>query len=257
MTSRPIKKTPATRSAEKFPDFPPRDDMQNSLHLDQPAHQATLRRHFGSYDTTIVLSEIPVRRIPGQQEGHRIPDLLIAFGVDRAFAVEQRGYSIRDQGKPPDFVLEVASPSTGREDYTGKRNDYAAFNIPEYWRFDPSGGLHHTAPLAGDRLVEGAYQPVEIQEMGPAHLHGHSDVLGLDLCWEDGRLRWWDPATQSYLLTFDEERDARIAAEDQVDNAQARADDAQARAGREREGWTAAEARVRELEAELERHPRD
>ena len=139
MTSRPIRKTPATRSAEKFPDFPPRDDMQNSLHLDQPAHQATLRRHFGSYDTTIVLSEIPVRRVPGQQEGHRIPDLLIAFGVDRAFAVEQRGYSIRDQGKPPDFVLEVASPSTGREDYTGKRNDYAAFGIPEYWRFDPLG----------------------------------------------------------------------------------------------------------------------
>ena len=250
MTSRPIKKTPATRSAEKFPDFPPRDDMQNSLHLDQPAHQATLRRHFGSYDTTIVLSEIPVRRIPGQQEGHRIPDLLIAFGVDRAFAVEQRGYSIRDQGKPPDFVLEVASPSTGREDYTGKRNDYAAFGIPEYWRFDPSGGLHHSAPLAGDRLVEGAYQPVEIQEMGLAHLHGHSDVLGLDLCWEDGRLRWWDPAARRYLMTFDEERDARIAAEDL-------ADDAQARAGREQEGRTAAEARVRELEAELERHRRD
>ena len=49
MTSRPIRKTPAIRSAEKFPEFPPRDDMQNSLHLDQPAHQATLRQHFGSY----------------------------------------------------------------------------------------------------------------------------------------------------------------------------------------------------------------
>ena len=138
MTSKMTRQTTEAGRLEKFPDFPPRDDMQNSLHLDQPAHQATLRRHFGSYDTTIVLSEIPVRRIPGQQEGHRIPDLLIAFGVDRAFAVEQRGYSIRDQGKPPDFVLEVASPSTGREDYTGKRNDYAAFGIPEYWRFDPS-----------------------------------------------------------------------------------------------------------------------
>ena len=257
MTSRLTGQTTDAGNLEKFPDFPPRDDMQNSLHLDQPAHQATLRRHFGSYDTTIVLSEIPVRRIPGQQEGHRIPDLLIAFGVDRAFAVEQRGYSIRDQGKPPDFVLEVASPSTGREDYTGKRNDYAAFGIPEYWRFDPSGGLHHSAPLAGDRLVEGAYQPVEIQEMGPAHRHGHSDVLGLDLCWEDGRLRWWDPTARRYLMTFDEERDARIAAEDLADDAQARADDAQARAGREQEGRTAAEARVRELEAELERHRRD
>ncbi len=48
----------------------------------------------------------------------------------------------------------------------------------------------------------------------------------------DGRLRWWDPKVQRYLLTFDEERDART-------NAEARAD--------------SAEARVRELEAELER----
>ena len=147
--------------------LPPRDDMQNSLHLHQAAHQATLRRHFGSDDSTIVLSEIPVRWSPGQTEGHRIPDLLIAFDVDFNLAVEQMGYSIRDQGKPPDFVLGIASPSTGRQDYTGKRNDYAAFGIPEYWRFDPSGGRHHDAPLAGDLLVEGTYQPIEVRETGP------------------------------------------------------------------------------------------
>ena len=129
-------------------------------------------------------------------------------------------------------MLEVASPGTGREDYTGKRNDYAAFGIPEYWRFDPSGGLHHSAPLVGDRLVEGEYQPFEIVAIGPGHLHGHSGVMGLDLCWEDGSLRWWDPKVERYLMTFDEERDARA-------NAEARAD--------------SAEARVRELEAELER----
>ena len=75
--------------------------------------------------------------------------------------------------------------------------------------------------------------------MGPAHLHGHSDAQGLDLCWEDGRLRWWDPATQSYLLTFDEERDVRIAEAEARAATEARAD--------------SAEARVRELEAELER----
>ena len=80
------------------------------------------------------------------------PDLLVAFGVDRALAVGQMGFSVRHQGKPPDFVLEVASPTTGRRDYTQKRNDYAAFSIPEYWRFDPSGGRHYDASLAGDRL---------------------------------------------------------------------------------------------------------
>ena len=232
MTSKLTRQTTDAGRLEKFPVFPPRDDMQNSLHLDTPAHQAALRRHFGVGDAIIVLSEIPVRRSPGQREGHRIPDLLIAFNADFPLAVDQNGYSIRDQGKPPDFVLEVASPSTGREDYTEKRNDYAAFGIPEYWRFDPSGGRYHGAPLGGDRLVEGTYQPIEILGMGPDHFHGHSDVLNLDLCWENGSLRWWDPASGGYLLTFDEEYDARIAAE-------ARAQ--------------AAEARIRELEAELER----
>ena len=138
-----------------------------------------------------------------------------------------------------DFVLEIASPRTGREDYTGKRNGYAAFGTPEYWRFDPSGGRHRDAPLAGDRLVEGTYQPIEVLETTPGRLHGHSDVLGLDLCWEDGRLRWWDPAAQSYLLTLDEERDVRIAEAEARAAAEARAD--------------SAEARVRDLEAELER----
>ena len=75
--------------------------------------------------------------------------------------------------------------------------------------------------------------------MGPDHLHGHSHALGLDLCWEDGRLKWWDPAAESYLLTFDEERDVRIAEAEARAAAEARAD--------------SAEARVRDLEAELER----
>ena len=46
--------------------------------------------------------------------------------------------------------------------------------------------------------------------------HGRSEVLGLDICWEDTQLRWYDPAAQRYLLTFDETEDARIAAEQRV-----------------------------------------
>ena len=217
---------------EVFPDFPPRDDMQNSLHLDDPAHQAALVEHLGNYDTTIVLSEIPVRWTPSQTRGHRIPDLLVAFGVDRAQAVTQNGYSIRDLGKPPDFVLEIASVRTAENDYTDKRVDYANFGIPEYWRFDPTGGERYDAPLAGDRLAEGTYQPIEIVEIEPGHLHGRSNILTLDLCWDHGLLRWYNPATGRHLMTFSEERGARMAAEDRADSA---------------------EARVRELEEELRR----
>ena len=120
--------------------------------------------------------------------------------------------------------------TTADQDVADKRRDYAAFGIPEYWRFDPTGGQRYDAPIAGDRLQDGTYQPIEIREVVSEHLHGHSEVLNLDLCWDHGQLRWYDPATQTHLLTFYEERESRIA---------------------EREARLAAEARVRELEEEL------
>ena len=216
MTSKAKQKSVEAGALEVFPDFPPRDDLQNSLFLDGPAHQAALEAHLGNRETTIVLSEIPVRWTPSQQRGHRIPDLLVSFDIDRAQAVEQNGYSVRDLGKPPDFVLEVASVRTADNDVTGKRGDYAAFGIPEYWRFDPTGGRRYDAPIAGDRLMDGAYHPVEIVEVEPEHLHGHSDILNLDPCWDHGQLRWYDPATQQHLRAFVEEREGRIAAEARV-----------------------------------------
>ena len=246
MTGKLQPKRLSARTKERFPDFPPRDDMQNFLHLNRPGHPGALEHHFGISNSVIVLSEAPLRWAPHQREGHRIPDLLVAFNADRALAVDQMGYSIRDQGKPPDFVLEIASPTTGRDDYTDKRADYAAFGVPEYWRFDASGGRFHDAPLAGDRLVNGAYQPVEIVRIDEIHLWGYCALLDLGLCWEEGQLRWWDPATQRYLETHDEvaedrtvEREGRVAAE--------------SRAKGEREARLRAESRVRELEEELRR----
>jgi Uma2 family endonuclease len=137
-------------------------------------------------ETTIVLGEVPVGWNVSQRQGLRVPDLLVAFDVNRFGIIEQRGYSIHQWGKPPDFVLEVASEGTGRYDIAEKRADYAAFGIPEYWRFDPSGGQYHGAPLDGDQLVDGAYQPIPIENSNAARFWGHSEALGLDLCWEDG-----------------------------------------------------------------------
>ena len=193
MTSKPISLTPPVSPVGQFPEYPPRDDMQNPIHLHDPGYQAALRRHFGASDTTIVMGEVPVARTASQRQGVRIPDLLIAFGVDRAGIIGQRGYAIEQQGKPPDFVLEIASETTGRNDYTAKRDDYAGYGIPEYWRFDPSGGQYHGTHLAADRLVEGLYQPFDIVTVDEFYYWGHSEVLGLDVCWENGHLRWYDP----------------------------------------------------------------
>ena len=246
MTSRLNSQTQPAGTGETFPDFPPRDDMQNALHLHKPSHLAALTAHFGNPDSTLVLCEIPVSRRVSQQRDLRIPDLLIAFNINADFAVAQNGYAIEDQGKPPDFVLEVASVTTARNDYTDKRRDYEGFGIPEYWRFDPTGGRRYDASLAGDILIDGVYRPVEIIQADETRLWGHSPILNLDLCWEEGALRWWDPAARRYLPTYEENLEALTTAE-------ARANTAEARQTAEREARISAEARIRELEAELER----
>ena len=101
--------------------------------------------------------------------------------------------------------------------------------------------------MAGDILAGNAYRPVEIIRGGEAHLWGHSTVLGLTLCWEEGQLRWWDPAAGRYLPTYQENLDALTAAEE-------RAHAERERAESERERADIAEARTRDLEAELERY---
>ena len=72
--------------------------------------------------------------------------------------------------------------------------------------------------------MDGEYQPIEIVQLDETHYYGRSDVLGLDLCWEEGLLRWWDPAKERYLSTFNEEADGRITAESDRDAAQVERD---------------------------------
>ena len=124
--------------------------------------------------------------------------------MDRAGIVDRRGYAIEREGKPPDFALEVASPTTRVTDYTAKRGDYEAYRISGYWRFDASGGLCHDVTLAGDRLVDESYHPIAVEWTDDTHCRGYSQGLGLHICWEDGRLRWYDPGSGGYLRTFDE-----------------------------------------------------
>ena len=206
--------TASESTLAQFPEFPPRYDMQNIDILHEIGYVATLKRHFGMRDTTLVYGELPIGNTLTIRLGLRIPDLIIAFDCDPARAIERQGYDIDEQGKPPDFVLEIASKTTGRVDYTEKRIDYERYGIPEYWRFDATGGDYHDAALAGDRLVDGRYEPIDIDREGASYYWGYSETLGLYVCWDAGKLRWYDPRTDSYLLTSDEEADRADRAEE-------------------------------------------
>ncbi len=233
---------PSSKGTEQYPERLPRNNVQNSLFLHHPAWQAALGRHYGATGGTLVMSEMPIVSTFSQRTGQVYPDLLIAFDVDQEAAIAQRCFALDERGKPPDFVLEVASESTAPNDYQNKPERYAALGVPEYWRFDPTGGNFYPVALAGDRLVDGEYRPITIVRVDDKRFWGHSDVLNLDLCWEYGELRWYDPVTQVYIASYDDQADARAAAEAQLDI--------------ERQARVAAEERIRRLEEELRSRPK-
>ena len=209
------------KSSQKFrlPDPPehPEDKMTNFDHLALNGSAYLLTRHLGNPETTLITGDrYLVVRPTRSLAGSRYPDLLIAFDADPVAYKESNGYIIDEQGKPPDFVLEIASRRTGRVDAIDKRSDYAGLGIPEYWRFDETGDFHQTR-MAGDRLgADGQYDPINIEELDEGVLQGYSEVLNLYIRWENGQLRWHDPETGRHIATFEDEREARLQAEARI-----------------------------------------
>ncbi len=211
-------KTPKSPDRFRLPDPPehPDDKMTNAKHLSETGNHHHIAQHLGNPDTTIVAAErYVVVRPTRSMAGSHYPDLLVAFDVDPAAYEASNGYIIEEQGKPPDFVLEIASPRTGRIDVGEKREAYAALRITEYWRFDETG-RYHGARLAGDRLENGQYVAIDLDEPAENVLQGYSAVLNLYLRWESGALGWYDPATGLHIATFDTERAGRLRAEARV-----------------------------------------
>ena len=236
------------------------DDRTNFRQLTATSIVAALRHYLGDPETTLITGDHYLcRAIVPSMAGSQCPDLLIAFDADIEAYERSNGYVIAEQGKPPDFVLEIASQRTGREDSGNKRGAYAGFGISEYWRFDETAdGRWHGDRLAGDRLVDGAYQPIPIAELRGGILEGYSRILNIHLRWENGNLRWYIPETTRPIPTFaderlraDREREARLQAEARADRAREARLQAEARADRAREARLQAEARARELESRL------
>lgn len=233
MTTGHIPKTGHHRQLTRLPDSPkPSDAMQQLPHVSNA--YVLLNDYFRERSDILVGGDgylcydaSDLRRAPK-------PDCLVAFDVTipPASIIESNGYTISEVGKPPDFVLEVASESTGRRDYTVKREIYASYRVHEQWRFDHTGGRYHDAPLAGDRLVNGEYVPIPVLSGPDGVLRGYSEALGLELHWDRGTLRFWDPATEAYLPDLTEAKAQRDA---------------------EAEARQVAEARIRQLESELRR----
>ena len=147
------------------------------------------------------------------------PDVFVVFGVEDR---KRRHYLVWEEGKAPDFVLEVASKSTWREDLGPKRDVYARLGVKEYWMYDPTGE-YFTPVLQGLRLAGSAYVRQLAVKSPDGALTLTSETLGLELRAQAGEMRFRDPATGQVLLSHQEEAAARRAAESRAAAAEARA----------------------------------
>ena len=139
------------------------------------------------------------------------PDVFVVFGATGKHY--RHSWIVWREGKAPDFMMEVASPSTWRRDAAEKRNIYAGMGVTEYWRFDPTGE-HFTPQLVGERLEDGEYRQIPLETEGDGIMRGHSAVLALDICVRPGlELRLYDAESGQWLRTHRESEEALQAAE--------------------------------------------
>ena len=239
-----------------------------------------------AHPKALVAADILVYPEKGNNRNRIAPDVLVALGLGRR---KRSSYFVWEEGKPPDWVLEVASPGTEAEDRGAKRRKYAEMGVPEYWMFDAKGDVYPpgTPRLQGLKLVDGEYRPLKSRLVDGRRMI-RSEVLGLDVRVDGELLRFRDVATGKDIrhrgeIEADEERSQAATARAQAQTrqeaaqrkaaearaqqeaaradqeaaqrktAEARAEQEAARAEREAAIRSAAEARIAELEAALRR----
>ena len=102
------------------------------------------------------------------------PDVYVIFGVSNR---KRNSYVTWDEGKLPDFVLEVLSFSTWPARHQRKKALYQRLGVPEFWVADPIRAFVDP-PVQGYRLVAGVYTPIDPL---PGDRGVRSGVLGLEL----------------------------------------------------------------------------
>ncbi len=232
-----------------------------------------------AHPRALVAADILVYPEEGNNRNSIAPDVLVALGLGTH---KRSSYFVWKEGKPPDWVLEVASPSTQAKDRDLKRCRYAEMGVREYWLFDAKGDVYPqgTPRLQGFALVDGEYRALESRLVDGERVI-RSEVLGLDVRVDGELLRFRDVATGADVRHRPEAEAAaeRAEAEAREEAAQrktaeasaeresaraeresaraeresARAERESARANREAAARSAAEARVAELEAALRR----
>jgi Uma2 family endonuclease len=208
-------------------------------HRDNLAHLIDELKLWYAADPNVYVSgNMFLYYVPGNRRKHVSPDVFVVKSIPRL--PERRRYLLWVEGKGPDLVIELTSPSTRKEDVEKKFALYRdVLAVKEYFLFDPLAE-YLDPPLQGYRLRQGGYR-----RMRPLKGRLPSQVIGLHLEANGDELRLYNPATGKWLPTVYEIEQAR------QEEAAARQQEAAARQ-QEATARQQAEAEVERLRQELE-----
>lgn len=194
---------------------------------------------FRSHPDVYVSGDLLMYYVQGDPRKVVSPDVLVSFGIGQK---ARRTYRVWEEGKPPDFVMELTSQSTYQKDLGEKLKIYAGLGIANYFLCEIEG-VYLPTPLMGFTLRDGVYELIPQATDGGVP----SSVLGLDLHLQHDTLQFYDPATGQWLQL------PEAAAEAHAEAAEVRA--AQETFARQQEAARAesAEAEAAALRAELAR----
>ena len=209
---------------------------------------AALRTHFQEQANVYVGGNMFIYYEEGNRAAVVAPDVFVVLGTPKYV---RSSYRLWQEPQGPDFVLEITSDSTRRNDQNEKPKTYARLGVREYFQYDPTGD-YLVPRLQGLRLVEGTYQPMSTTVLPTGALTLHSDVLGLDLRLEGDSFHFYNPMTGQKLLTYEEAEQARQQAEQARQQAEQARQQAEAQVRDEAARRQAAEARLAALEARLQ-----
>ena len=155
-----------------------------------------LKHHFRDVNDAYVSGNLMMYYEEGNIRKSVSPDVFVVFGVSKK---RRRTYRTWEEGHTPDFVLEVASKSTYRQDLTHKKELYASIlGVREYYIYDP---YHEVNPyFLGYRLMDGVYEDITFVDARLPSL-----VLGLELGEHDGVFGLYDPRRSVWLQPLEEQ----------------------------------------------------
>jgi Uma2 family endonuclease len=161
--------------------------VDNMIYLLEP-----LKAWFADDPQVFMAANMFVHYERGKGNRHVSPDVFVVRGIPKE--PKRRKYLVWEEGKAPDFVIELTSETTREKDQSTKRAIYQdILKVREYFLFDPFEEYLHPR-LQGFRLTSGQYRPIR-----PVKGRLPSQVLGLHLEADGESLRLYDPAARRRL----------------------------------------------------------